>query len=437
MSATASSFIEKKRDGYEHSQEEIADFIDGFVGGSVADYQMSAWLMAVFLRGMSEAETVALTHSMLHSGQTITRSSSGAPRIDKHSTGGVGDKVSLPLVGIAAACGLHVPMIAGRGLGHTGGTLDKLESIPGFSVRLGVRAFERIVERAGACIIGQTKTIAPADRRMYSLRDVTATVACRPLIVASILSKKLAAGLDGLVLDVKVGRGAFMKDKKPALALARDLVRVSNQLGTPSVAQLSDMDRPLGTTIGNAIEVRESIAILRGEGPIDSTRLTLELVADMLLLAKSHANRPEALAQARSALDSGRAFEKFGAMVELQGGDRRAVDDPKRLPQAKYRVTVRASQGGYVSDVDPLALALLAQDMGAGRRLVTDDIDHAVGIELHAKTGRQIERNDLLCTLHTQHTGARRAAQIERARAAFSISDVPAVQRKLLFGRVI
>jgi len=427
------SFIAQKRDGQPHRPQEIAAFIQAFLRGDAADYQMTAWLMAVYQRGLDDEETVALTQAMLQSGRVMKRPLPGAPRIDKHSTGGVGDKVSLPLAAIAASCGLSVPMIAGRGLGHTGGTLDKLEAISGYQVSLSEKRFAQIVKRAGASIMGQTADIAPADRRMYALRDVTATVACRPLIVASILSKKLAANLDGLVLDVKVGRGAFMTNTKDARALAKSLVRVANQLGTKTIALLTDMDQPLGRCIGNALEVKESIDILRGTGPADVTDLTLRFVSEMLVLGKIAPTRKQALTMARRSLEQGHALERFCKMVEMHGGDPRMISEPQRLPRARHVVPVLSSQDGYVTDIHPLQLALVAQELGAGRRLVSDSIDPAVGIELCAQLGQRVERGAPLCHLHLQK---RAPHLIEQAQAAFTLKARPKAMRPLVIEQI-
>lgn len=435
MPLIPAALIAHKRDGGEHTPDDIRYLVEGFQANKIADYQMSAWLMAVYLRGLSDAEMIALTQAMLHSGTILPRpKKKGEPRIDKHSTGGVGDKLSLPLAPLVAACGLHVPMISGRGLGHTGGTLDKLESIPGYNTQLTAKQFEGVIQKCGVSIIGQTKNIAPADKRIYALRDVTATVACRPLIVASILSKKLAEGLDGLVLDVKVGKGAFMKDKKSALSLARSLVAVSKGLGTPAVARLTRMEEPLGRTIGNALEVRESIEILRGTGPTDTTELTLTLAEEMLLLAGKAKSRAAARLLAKDALDSGRAFETFRRMVELHGGDPRAIDDPQRLPSTKTRLSVIASREGMIQSVDSLALARLALELGAGRRRAEDPIDHAVGIELHARVGDRVRKGDRLATLHNRSPSRLQQAS---AAAAFEIGTGAPEPHELLIGGAI
>lgn len=426
------ALIARKKEGGEHPDEEIRYLIDAFQSGEMTDYQMTAWLMAAYLRGLSDREMVTLTESMLHSGKVHRVPPSGRPRIDKHSTGGVGDKISLPLAPIAAVCGAEVPMIAGRGLGHTGGTLDKLESIPGYNTRLSMKEFDRVCREIGTSIIGPTEDIAPADRRIYALRDVTSTVACRPLIVASILSKKLAAGLSGLVLDVKVGRGAFMQDKKAAKALAKSLVMVAGQLGTPAVARLTSMDEPLGTTIGNALEIKESVAILRGEGPADTTEITLGLVEDMLLLGKLAGTRKEARRMGQAALQSGQAFERFKKMVELHGGDPRVIDHPERLPKTKSTMRIVAERAGIIQSVDPLELALLSLELGAGRFRAEDSIDHAVGIEVHRRVGDRVGRGDLLLTLHVRKKSQKYA---ETAAASVKIGAGKVAPPQLLLGR--
>jgi pyrimidine-nucleoside phosphorylase len=431
MPQLPATLIAHKRDGGEHAPDDIRFLVQAFLENELADYQMSAWLMAVYLRGLSDAEMIALTEAMLHSGTTLKRSKVTSVRIDKHSTGGVGDKVSLPLAPLVAACGVHVPMISGRGLGHTGGTLDKLESIPGYNTQLSAKQMGRVIGICGASIIGQTKNIAPADKRIYALRDVTATVACRPLIVASILSKKLAEDLDGLVLDVKVGRGAFMQDKKSALALAKSLVAVSKGLGTPAVARLTRMEEPLGRTIGNALEVKESIEILRGTGPSDTTELTLTLAEEMLLLAGKAKSRAAARSLAKDALDSGRAFDTFRQMVELHGGDPRTIDDPRRLPSTKTRLAVIAPREGTIQSVDSLALARLALELGAGRKRAEDKIDHAVGIELHVRVGERVRKGDRLATLHNRSPSHLHQAS---ASEAFEIGSGSPAAAELLIG---
>jgi len=419
MPVRPTELIIKKRDGYEHSEEELHALVRALMSGELTDYQMSAWLMAALLRGLSDRETVWLTEAMVDSGKRLELRRTLGPCVDKHSTGGVGDKLSIPLAPLVSACGLRVPMIAGRGLGHTGGTLDKLEAIPGYDVRISVPRFRRILKQVGASIMGATDAIAPADRRIYALRDVTGTVESRPLIVASILSKKLAVGLDALVLDVKCGRGAFMRTKKDARILARNLVRVATALGTRTVALITNMDEPLGTTIGNALEIRESLSILRGEGPADSTELTLALGEEMLLLSGAHAStqagRQRARRQLEAAISSGLALERFARMVKLHGGDPAFVERPELLPQARHRVPVRAPIAGVVQAVDARVLAEVALGLGAGRARAQDDIDPAVGIELLKKRGDAVEKGQELCLLHAAQKTHLPLARVEQA----------------------
>ncbi len=424
-----------KRDGKEHTSEQIHGLIEGFMKGSLAEYQMSAWLMATFLNGLSEPEMLALTDAMLHSGSVLSLDGVALPKVDKHSTGGVGDKVSLCLAPLVAECGVAVPMMAGRGLGHTGGTLDKLESIPGYQVHLSPKAFERIVAKVGTSIIGQTSSLAPADRRVYALRDVTGTVSCIPLIVASILSKKLAEGIDALVLDVKVGRGAFMKDLRSARALARALAHVGIRAEKRVSALLTNMDVPLGTTIGNALELREAIEVLQGRGPGDTRELTLALGAEMLLSAGVAHGRPAARQKLERALGSGAPLERFARMVRLHGGDPTYVLDPKRLPKTRFRMEVTSSRSGWVHDVDPLALGQLAVALGAGRRRSEDSVDHAVGIELCQKPGDRVAHGEPLAVLHVRE---RHASWAQRAQEAFTIeARKPTEDRKLVLDRIV
>jgi pyrimidine-nucleoside phosphorylase len=394
--------ILKKRDGGIHSGDEIRALVTAYVASEIPDYQMSAWLMAAFLRGLDDEETNALTQSMLHSGRVLDLGGIGRPRVDKHSTGGVGDKISLCLAPAVAACGVAVPMIAGRGLGHTGGTLDKLESIPGYRTNLEADAFERIVRTVGTSIIGQTHEIAPADARIYALRDVTGTVESIPLIVASILSKKLAEGIDALVLDVKVGKGAFMSDLEHARTLADALIRVGTRAGKRVSAILTDMSAPIGLTIGNALETREAIEVLRGAGPEDVVELTLSLGAEMLVQAHVVPTAAEGASRIRKALDDGSAFGVFRAMVEAHGGDPRSVDDTKLLPTAPHRLPVAALRPGFVQAIDAHALGLLSVSMGAGRTRADQAVDPAVGIELRIRVGDHVETGEPLGWLHAR-----------------------------------
>jgi len=427
-------WIIKKRDGGRHTPGEISDLIAGYLAGTVTDYQMSAWLMAALLSGLDDGETVALTQAMLHSGRVLALRSVKAPKIDKHSTGGVGDKVSLCLAPLVAACGIAAPLIAGRGLGHTGGTLDKLEAIPGYKVGLEARAFERVLCTVGASIIGQTPEIAPADRRLYALRDVTGTVESIPLIVASILSKKLAAGSDGLVLDVKAGRGAFMKDLAAAKALARALVRTARRAGLRTTALVTDMNVPTGRMIGNALEVREAIDVLQGQGPADTRELTLLLGAEMLVLGRRAKTRKAARVDLERALVDGSAFERFVRMVRAHGGSTRAVEHPELLPAARVKRPVLATRSGVLTHSDPLELAWVALELGAGRVRADDRVDPGAGIELLRVVGERVERGEPIALLHTNRRRTLDGA-LERARRAFRIGN-RAEPRKLLLARI-
>jgi pyrimidine-nucleoside phosphorylase len=428
-------FLRDKRAGKAHPRGTIEQFVTGLVRGEVADYQASAWLMAAFLNGLSEAETLELTRAMQHSGKVLELASVRAAKIDKHSTGGVGDKLSICLAPLVAACGVAVPMVSGRGLGHTGGTLDKLEAIPGFRVDLDARRFERVVREVGVCMIGQTAELAPADRRLYALRDVTATVESIPLIVASILSKKLAEGIDGLVLDVKCGGGAFMKDLKSARELGSALVRVGKAAKKRVSALITDMSVPTGRSIGNALETREAIEVLRGGGPADTLALTLELGAEMLMLARRAKQRRSALSALRQALDSGAALETFRRMVKAQGGDPAVADDPTRLPQAPARLRVLAPKTGFVSAIDAHQLGLLAIELGAGRTRAEQTIDPAVGFELAAGFGERVERGAPLVTIHARSTSAAQGVKA-RVEGCFAISIKPPRPRRLVLARL-
>ncbi|MGH9322621.1 MAG: thymidine phosphorylase [Vicinamibacteria bacterium] len=371
--------LKRKRDDKELSHEEIAFLVDGFTTGDIPRYQMSAFLMAVCLRGMTAEETVALTECMLRSGAILSFDDVPGPKIDKHSTGGVGDKTSLIIAPLAASAGLVVPMISGRGLGHSGGTLDKLESIPGFDVCLDEKRFHEAVARVGCAMVGQTEAIAPADRKLYALRDVTATIESFPLITGSILSKKLAEGIAGLVLDVKTGSGAFMKTREDAESLARSLLSTAERLGKKAVALLTDMSQPLGTHVGNSLEVEESIAVLRGEGPADLKTLSLRLTAHMLALGGIAASVEDGVRRAEAELSSGRGLEKFIAMVEAQRGDPRVADGDV-LPRASEQEPVPADRNGFVTAIDTEKLGTAAMILGAGREKVEDVIDPGEGM---------------------------------------------------------
>lgn len=406
-------FIRSVRDGETLRTEDIQEFIGQIASGELPDYQATAYLMAVYHQGLSDEATVATTLAMRDSGEVIDLSHIDKVKVDKHSTGGVGDKISIPLAPLVAACGVPVPMISGRGLGHTGGTLDKLESIPGFQVGLSQARFCELVEELGICLIGATQKVAPADRKLYALRDVTATVDSIPLITASILSKKLSEGIDALVLDVKVGRGAFMKDEASARKLAESLVRVGTGAGLDVKAYLTHMNHPLGTTIGNALEIRESIEILRGEGPADSTELTMALGAEMLVLGKAAHNLDEARSKLNEAVTSGAGLALFGKVIEAQGGDASVLDDPSKLPTAPQTTEVCATRSGIVSHMDALGLGMAAMKLGAGRVTAEDVIDPAVGLELLVKPGAQVEENQPLVRIHHRDDPATCHAEVQ------------------------
>jgi pyrimidine-nucleoside phosphorylase len=423
--------IAKKRDGGRLTEAEIQALVRGFCSGEVADYQMSAFAMAVLLKGMAPEETAALTLAMRDSGRVVTLRGTPGRRIDKHSTGGVGDKVSLCLAPLVAACGVEVPMISGRGLGHTGGTLDKLEAIEGFRVDLSIEEFVRQVEEVGCALIGQTDDLAPADKHLYALRDVTATVESVPLITASILSKKLAAGIDGLVLDVKVGRAAFMKTLDEARELARSLVRVGRKAGKRVTAILTRMDAPLGRAVGNALETREALEVLRGGGPGDLKEITFVLGAEMLRLAGLARSEAAARQRLQAALDDGSAAAVMREIVGRQGGDPAVVDDPSRLPAAPLVRKVKASRAGFVKDIDGLDLGLAAVDLGAGRSRADQAVDPRVGVVIRAPVGTRVEEGQLLAEVHlAQGKGGK--AHVDRVRAAFTVAARPPRLRALV-----
>jgi len=394
----AVDYIRAKRDGRHLNDAQWHDLIDRYTRGDIPDYQMAAFLMAAFLNGMSDAEMVALTHAMLHSGLVLDLSDLPGRKVDKHSTGGVGDKVSIPLAPIVAACGVPVPMISGRGLGHTGGTLDKLESIPGFSTSLSIAEYRKQLAEIGLVMIGQTDDIAPADRKLYALRDVTSTVEFVPFIAASILSKKLAEGIDALVLDVKFGSGAFMQAEKDARFLAQTLVGVSERFGKPAVALLTDMDQPLGRAVGNWPEVAESIALLRGEAPEDLMEVTMALAAEMIVAGGKAASLLEGTAKAQEAIHSGAAWERFRAMVRAQGGDVAVVDDPNGRTSEAITADVHAPADatGYVSRIDALGVGRAMISLGAGRRTKEDAVDPLAGCLLIKRQGDVVAPGDVL-----------------------------------------
>lgn len=424
--------IARKRDGHALDQDELAAFVRGATDGSWADYQLSAMLMAIFVRGMNTAETAALTDAMMRSGVVADLSAVRAPKVDKHSTGGVGDKVSIHLAPMVAACGVAVPMISGRGLGHTGGTLDKLEAIPGFRTGLSLDEYRAQVDRVGCALIGQTRELAPADKKLYALRDVTATVECLPLICASIMCKKLAEGIDALVLDVKFGAGAFMKDKADARALAQAMVDIGNAMGKPTRALLTAMDQPLGRAVGNALEVAESVACLKGEGPEDLMEVTYALGAEMLCLAKVAKDTKEARAKLAAVIANGAALAKFREIVAAQGGDVRVCDVPDEvLPRARFQQELRATKAGWVAEVIAMDVALAALQLGAGRSRAEDAVDPAVGLTRLIKVGERVEAGAVIACIHANDQ-ARLETAAHILEEAILINEAPVTVPRLI-----
>lgn len=417
----AQDLIEKKRDKQPLTAEEIAFLIQGYTKDEIPNYQMAAWLMAAFLNGMNADETQSLLREMLYSGEVVTHDHIPLPKVDKHSTGGVGDKTSLVLAPVAACCGVAVPMISGRTLGHSGGTLDKLEAIPGFRTNLSLTEFKDVLARCGLALIGQTPEIAPADRKLYALRDMTATVPFRPFIVASIMSKKLAEGIDGLVLDVKAGNGAFMKTEADARALAEMLCAAGRGMGKCVTALITDMNQPLGRWIGNAAETREAIECLQGKLDGDFAELSLELAAQMLVTG-GVAELDAARQQVRQAITSGRALERFKQCIELQGGDPRVCDDVARLPHCDKQFTVKAEHSGYVAHIQTDELGRIVQEWGGGRLRLEDKINYGVALYLHAKHGDEVAQGDALVTAY-YNDESKLAAFSARVQQAFQIAE--------------
>jgi pyrimidine-nucleoside phosphorylase len=419
--------IEIKRDGGRHQEADLRRLIAGYVTGEVPDYQMSAWLMAVVLRGLDHGETVWLTDAMVRSGRTVDLSAIPGVKVDKHSTGGVGDKTTIALAPMVAACGVPVAKMSGRGLGHTGGTLDKLEAIPGFSVTMEPADFTRQVREIGVALMAQSPDIDPADKKMYALRDVTGTVPSVPLIVSSIISKKVAGGADAIVLDVKVGSGAFMKTAEDGRALADELTRTGEALGKRVVALLTDMDQPLGCAVGNGLEVAEAFAAVRGEGPEDLMQECLALGSRMLFLANKARDMDDGRAQLIRAVESGRAADKAREWVAAQGGDPRVVDDDSVLPRAEHIRIVVAHESGWVAHYDAAAVGRAAMAMGAGRASLADSVDPTAGLVLAAKVGDRVENGAALATLYAASEALLDAGE-ERFRNAIVMSEhrVPA-----------
>ncbi|MBN2528149.1 MAG: thymidine phosphorylase [Deltaproteobacteria bacterium] len=419
--------IKKKRDGLPLNSEEIRFVIDSYTKDAVPDYQVSALLMAVFFNGLSKDELNAWTDAMLHSGEVLVHDHVPGLKVDKHSTGGVGDKISIPLAPAVAACGVPVPMISGRGLGHTGGTLDKLESIPGFNVNLSVAEAKSVLSRHNLFLIGQTRDVAPADRKLYALRDVTATVESIPLIASSIMSKKLAEGIDALVLDVKFGAGAFMKSFDRAKELATTLMAIGKGAGKKVHALLTDMNAPLGFMVGNALEIRESIDVLRGGGPNDVRELTVALGAHMVLLGEKATSLEDARRQVEEVLQNGAALSRFAEVIAAHGGNPSVCENNDALPTARYKVEVSAPEAGIVTGIDPMSVAMAALAVNAGRLRKEDAVDHATGVAMKVKVGDRVHLSQPIAVLH--HNGTGEAEALHQLRRAFTISDVaPSVQ---------
>ena len=422
----AVDIIQAKRDGGELLRDEIEFLIRGYAKGEVPDYQAAAFAMAVFFRGMTPAEIVALTEAMMGTGEVLDLSDLPGPKVDKHSTGGVGDKTSLVLAPLAAACGVYVPMISGRGLGHTGGTLDKLEAIPGFNVRLSLAELRRVLRACGLGLIGQTPEIAPADRKLYALRDVTATVESLPLISASIMSKKMAEGIDALVLDVKCGGGAFLKSLDEARALAQTMIGIGKGMGKKVAALLTDMEQPLGRNVGNALEVAECIETLKGRGPSDLESLSVELAAWMVHLAGAAPGLDVARTRVRAALASGAGLERFRRVIELQGGEPRVCDDLSLLPQARETLVVRADRDGRVCRLAALPIGHAGMLLGAGRETVDGAVDPSVGFVFHKKVGDPVAAGEAIVTVHLGRASRREAALARLAEAITVAPEAPA-----------
>lgn len=393
--------IDHKRQGGALTAEEIQFFIDGYTDGTIPDYQASALLMAIYFNDMTDDERALLTMTMMRSGDQLDLSMIDGIKVDKHSTGGVGDKTSIPLAPMIAALGIPIPMISGRGLGHTGGTLDKLEAIPNFNISLTEEAFKKQVAEIKLAIIGATGNIAPADKKIYALRDVTDTVDSIPLIAGSIMSKKIASGTDALVLDVKTGSGAFMKTEEDAKELAQALVNIGRSVGMQCMAVISDMNQPLGNAIGNALEIEESIAILKGEGPADITELILTLGSQMVVLAGKATTLDEARQLLQGVIDDGRALEAFRQMIIYQGGDPAVIENPKLMPQAQYQIELPAKESGYVTEMTANEMGIASMLLGGGRQAKTDEIDYAVGLVLHKKIGDPVQKGESLLTIYS------------------------------------
>jgi pyrimidine-nucleoside phosphorylase len=432
----AVDLIRKKRDSGEHSREEIDFLISGYTRGDIPDYQMAAWLMATWIRGLSRSETAALTEAMLYSGEIVNLARIPGKKVDKHSTGGVGDKTSLILAPIVAAGGLTVPMISGRGLGHTGGTLDKLESIPGFNVNLSLEEFISVLRECGMGLIGQTAEIAPADKKIYALRDATSTVENIGLICASIMSKKLAEGIDALVLDVKTGSGAFMKQEEDSVRLAEVMVETGQRMGKKVVALITDMNQPLGRMAGHSNEIAECVDVLSGGGPADLRELSIELSAWMFFLGERTKNLEEGRQLAGKMIATGKAKEKFKQGVRLQGGDERVVDDPQLLPQARSHADVASPSAGFITATNCEQLGTALAMLGGGREKKEDTIDHAVGLEFHQRIGDRVEKGERLVTIH-YNSGTKLAEAQSLIANSYQIGEIAPREKLPLIRRIL
>ncbi len=423
--------IKKKRDGEKLTTEEINFFVNGFNDGSIPDYQVSALMMAIFFKGMDEKETLDLTMAMANSGEMLDLSNIPGVKVDKHSTGGVGDKTSLSLIPMVAACGAHIAKMSGRGLGHTGGTIDKLESFPGFSTSIPVELFEKNVNEIGFSIMGQTKDLAPADKKLYALRDITATVDNMSLIASSIMSKKLAAGADAIVLDVKTGSGAFMKKYEDSLALAEEMVKIGNNAGRKTIAVISDMDEPLGYAVGNALEVKEAIETLEGKGPADFTELCYELGSKMLIAGGLATSDAEAKAKLKEVIESGKALDKLAAFVKAQGGDSDYVYHKERLQEAKLKISVNSPASGYIKGITCDEVGICSMILGGGRETKESEIDLSVGIILRKKVGDKVTAGEELAVVHANDESKAKEC-IDRLLKAYSFSDSPVPGKQII-----
>jgi pyrimidine-nucleoside phosphorylase len=427
----AYDIIKKKRDGHSLNRNELASFLTDYLNGKIPDYQVSAFLMAVLLKGMTFEETGYLTEILLSSGSVIDLSDIPGPKVDKHSTGGVGDKISLILAPLVASAGVIVPMMSGRGLGHTGGTLDKLESIPGFRTSLSIKEFKEVLSKAGCAIIGFSQEMVPLDRKLYALRDVTATVESIPLITSSIMSKKLSEGIQGLVLDVKMGSGAFMKDLESAKKLAKSMVDIGNSFGVKTVAVITDMNEPLGMAVGNSLEVSESIDALKGKGPEDLMEVTLYLGALMLKIAGIEKNLEAGKDKLMQLIKNGSALQKFEEMVQLQGGNTKIIERPTLLPHSCLSVDVLSKKEGYIQSIDAEAIGTISMILGAGRERMDSDIDPAAGIILRKRVGDYVKKDDTLCTFCTSDESITKKAE-EMFLNALTFGEKPPEKKRMI-----